>query len=164
MKSIFYSSMIYCHSVVAISKKRSLLQPPIAQQKPHELTKHDNTRIDNYYWLNERRENPEVIAYLEAENAYTDAALAHTNDAAKVVRRKCWDASSKRIFLCLSNVMVTFTIHVNEEVRNTRSIVVKAARMLKKSLLNGNEMAEGSYFPDWVAGRSAQQQFAGLFC
>ncbi len=33
---------------------------------------HGHTRIDEYYWLNQS-ENPEVIAYLQAENAYTDA-------------------------------------------------------------------------------------------
>jgi oligopeptidase B len=38
---------------------------------------HGDTRIDNYYWLRER-ENPEVIAYLEAENDYALARLAHT--------------------------------------------------------------------------------------
>ena len=42
-----------------------------------ELTIHGDTRIDNYYWMNER-ENPEVIAYLEAENAYKDAVMKST--------------------------------------------------------------------------------------
>ncbi|MCB0557121.1 MAG: S9 family peptidase, partial [Phaeodactylibacter sp.] len=53
------------------------LAAPTAQKKPKELSIHGDTRIDNYYWLNER-ENPEVIAYLEAENAYTEALLSHT--------------------------------------------------------------------------------------
>ncbi len=48
---------------------------PIATKKPKELTIHGDTRIDNYYWLNER-ENPEVIAYLNAENAYKQAVMA----------------------------------------------------------------------------------------
>ena len=52
-------------------------QPPIAAVHPHAMTMHGHTRIDNYYWLNER-ENPEVIAYLEAENQYVDACLKHT--------------------------------------------------------------------------------------
>ena len=51
--------------------------PPMATIKPTELEKHGHIRVDNYFWLNER-ENPEVIAYLEAENAYTEAATAHT--------------------------------------------------------------------------------------
>lgn len=42
---------------------------PIAKKKPHTLTAHGHDRTDDYYWLN-KREDPEVIAYLEAENAY----------------------------------------------------------------------------------------------
>jgi oligopeptidase B len=49
--------------------------PPVVRIAPHEMTIHGHTRVDNYYWLRER-ENPEVIAYLEAENAYTEAMLA----------------------------------------------------------------------------------------
>lgn len=50
---------------------------PVAEQRPHELEAHGDVRIDEYYWLRER-ENPGVIAYLEAENAYTEAMTAHT--------------------------------------------------------------------------------------
>jgi oligopeptidase B len=55
------------------------IKPPVAKIIPKELTEHGHTRIDNYYWLNQR-ENPEVLAYLEAENAYKDAVMAHTKD------------------------------------------------------------------------------------
>jgi len=51
--------------------------PPRAEARPHELETHGDVRVDEYYWLRER-EDPDVIAYLEAENAYVDAALAHT--------------------------------------------------------------------------------------
>ena len=44
---------------------------PIAKKVPHTLTAHGHDRIDNYYWMNQR-EDPEVIAHLEAENAYFD--------------------------------------------------------------------------------------------
>lgn len=44
---------------------------------PHEMTIHGHTRVDNYYWLNER-ENPEVIDYLKAENAYEQEMMKHT--------------------------------------------------------------------------------------
>jgi oligopeptidase B len=49
----------------------------MATVRPHTLPAHGHTRIDNYYWLRER-ENPEVIAYLEAENSYTKAILKDT--------------------------------------------------------------------------------------
>lgn len=60
----------------------SNIQPPKAQKKAKTLTIHDDVRIDNYYWLNDK-ENPEVINYLEAENAYTKQMMRHTEDFQK---------------------------------------------------------------------------------
>tara|TARA_R110002051_G_scaffold13808_4_gene45587 strand:- start:16884 stop:18941 length:2058 start_codon:yes stop_codon:yes gene_type:complete len=57
----------------------ALQHPPKAKKIPKELTIHDDLRLDNYYWLNEK-ENKEVISYLEAENEYYDALTAHTKD------------------------------------------------------------------------------------
>ena len=53
-----------------------MIKPPIAKQIPFEIETHGHTRIDPFYWLNDR-ENPDVIAYLEAENAYTQQMLKH---------------------------------------------------------------------------------------
>ncbi|MFQ6037638.1 MAG: hypothetical protein ACE5LV_03365 [Candidatus Aminicenantales bacterium] len=58
---------------------REAITPPVAKKIPKELTIHGHTRIDNYYWLNER-DNPEVLEYLKAENAYKEAMMAHTKD------------------------------------------------------------------------------------
>jgi len=41
------------------------------------MTVHGDTRIDNYFWLRDRK-NPDTIPYLEAENAYTKEKLKHT--------------------------------------------------------------------------------------
>jgi oligopeptidase B len=57
--------------------KTDSMKPPIAEKKPHELTIHGQTRVDDYFWLKER-ENPEVIKYLEEENAYTAHEMADT--------------------------------------------------------------------------------------
>ncbi len=54
-----------------------MIRPPSAKKIPYELTFHGHTRIDNYYWLNQR-EDPEVIDYLNAENNYTEAMMADT--------------------------------------------------------------------------------------
>jgi oligopeptidase B len=51
--------------------------PPVAAMRPHTFNEFGTTRVDQYYWLKERS-NPEVISYLEAENAYTKAMMAHT--------------------------------------------------------------------------------------
>ena len=53
------------------------MKQPKARKIPRELTIHDDTRIDPYFWLNQR-EDPKVIAYLNAENAYREAKMAHT--------------------------------------------------------------------------------------
>jgi oligopeptidase B len=50
---------------------------PIAKKVPHELEKHGDVRVDDYYWLNDR-EDQEVIDYLHAENDYTKEQLAST--------------------------------------------------------------------------------------
>lgn len=53
--------------------------PPRPAQRPHVLTSHGQERVDEYYWLRER-ENPEVIAYLEQENAWIQQRMAHTEE------------------------------------------------------------------------------------
>lgn len=62
--------------------KSAALPAPDAARKPKELSIHGHTRIDEYYWLNER-ENPEVIAYLNAENSYREEVMSHLSDFKK---------------------------------------------------------------------------------
>jgi oligopeptidase B len=50
--------------------------PPTARQVPAERTHHGDTVTDEFSWLAEK-EDPQTIAYLEAENAYTERATAH---------------------------------------------------------------------------------------
>tara|TARA_B110000503_G_scaffold54194_1_gene87093 strand:+ start:74273 stop:76372 length:2100 start_codon:yes stop_codon:yes gene_type:complete len=70
----------------ATSCNKNMKQPinnsipsPKADKIPISFKKHDDLRIDNYYWLNEK-ENPEVIDYLERENDYYNKMTAHTKD------------------------------------------------------------------------------------
>lgn len=51
--------------------------PPVARVEPRVHTVHGETRVDEYFWLRERSD-PQVIAYLEAENSYTGAVMRHT--------------------------------------------------------------------------------------
>ena len=50
---------------------------PDAPERPVETSTHGDVRVDEYGWLREK-ENPEVIEYLERENEYAKARLAHT--------------------------------------------------------------------------------------
>ncbi len=82
MKTFFSSSLLFIAAILIFSgcvDNNNTMKPPVAKKINKELTAHDHTRIDPYYWLNER-ENQEVISYLEAENAYTSAMLKHTEE------------------------------------------------------------------------------------
>jgi len=53
------------------------IEEPRAPQRPHTLTVHGDTREDPWFWLREQ-DDPETVPYLEAENAYTKAVMAST--------------------------------------------------------------------------------------
>jgi oligopeptidase B len=77
--------LFYCvYSIFASTYIKINAQPmqndisaPQAKVIPKSLKKHKETRIDNYFWLNDR-ENPEVIDYLNQENAYYESMTSHT--------------------------------------------------------------------------------------
>jgi len=68
--------------------KEELMQPPIAEKQPYELTGHGDVRVDNYYWMrlaDEQKlasepdeQTKKVLDYLGAENNYTREALKST--------------------------------------------------------------------------------------
>src|SRR5579862_9347868 len=55
----------------------TLPAPPIAKKDPKVTDINGTKLVDNYFWLRDKK-NPEVAAYLEAENAYTDAVMKPT--------------------------------------------------------------------------------------
>ena len=50
------------------------LEPPRAARRPKVMTKFGDRRVDDYFWLRDKSD-PEVIAYLEAENAYARSVM-----------------------------------------------------------------------------------------
>ncbi|MEZ5314337.1 MAG: prolyl oligopeptidase family serine peptidase, partial [Thermoanaerobaculia bacterium] len=73
---------------------RAAPAPPRAAVRPHVFHEHGTERVDEYYWLrDDSRKDPEVLAYLEAENAYADAVLAPTRD----LRRKLYEEMAGRV-------------------------------------------------------------------
>jgi oligopeptidase B len=73
---ILISSLFSCDTKTQKSMSE-LPNAPVAKQIPKNLTIHEDVRVDEFYWLNDR-ENPEVIDYLNKENDYYDAHTAHT--------------------------------------------------------------------------------------
>ena len=81
---IHFVCVIFAASFTTINAQSMshTLSAPVAKKLPKKLKKHNEIRIDDYYWLNDR-ENPEVIDYLNQENSYYDAMTAHTKDFQK---------------------------------------------------------------------------------
>ena len=61
------------------AKTETAIQPPIAEKRPHRYTVHGVTITDEYHWLRDQGypkiENKEILAHLEAENAYFEAQM-----------------------------------------------------------------------------------------
>jgi len=76
----------------AANDTASLPAPPVAKKVPKTTEINGHTLVDNYYWLRDKK-NPEVAAYLEAENAYTDAVMKPT----EALQKKLYDEMLGRI-------------------------------------------------------------------
>jgi oligopeptidase B len=70
----------------------SLPAPPVAKKVPKVTEINDHKLVDNYFWLRDKK-NPDVAAYLEAENAYTDAVMKPTEP----LQKKLYDEMLSRI-------------------------------------------------------------------
>ncbi len=66
--------------------------PPVARARPTRLVHEADARVDPWFWLRER-DDPEVLAYLDAENAYTREALSHLSG----LRRDLYDEIVGRV-------------------------------------------------------------------
>jgi oligopeptidase B len=84
--------VLFVFLCLCLTAGEPLPQAPVAKKVPKEMTIHGHTRVDEYFWLNQR-ENPEVIAYLQSENAYTDAIMKPFAE----LRQKLYDEMIGRI-------------------------------------------------------------------
>lgn len=130
------------------------LRPPVATPKPKIDTLHGEIRTDNYFWLREKT-NPDVISYLNAENAYTDARMRHT----ETLQKKLYDEMLSRI----KETDVSVPYRENGYYYSTRTEKGKsyAIRVRRKGSLNApeevflddNALAAGKKFSsvgDWA--------------
>jgi oligopeptidase B len=81
-KNILYPCLLMVFLIAGCAVKTVKYQsdfpePPKPEKINKELTMHGQTRVDPYYWLNER-ENPKVLDYLRAENKYLDTVMSDT--------------------------------------------------------------------------------------
>jgi len=79
-------------SMLVFTPADDLPSPPVAKKIPHATEINGRKMVDNYFWLREKS-NPEVRAYLEAENAYTDAVMKPTEP----LQKKLYDEMLSRV-------------------------------------------------------------------
>lgn len=76
---------------------KAQLQPPVAAKYPTKLEIHGDTRVDDYYWMNDYwlkgPKSEEVVKWLEQENAYSSEMLKHT----EALQKQLYDEMLGRI-------------------------------------------------------------------
>lgn len=76
----------------SMSAEIKTIKPPVAEQIDTTMTIHGDTRVDKYYWMNDRND-PKVISYLTAENNYLDTIMGPH----KELRKKLYEEMRGRI-------------------------------------------------------------------
>jgi oligopeptidase B len=94
ISSLVFASLILASgcALAADDASSPLPAPPVAKKAPKTTEINGRTMVDNYFWLRDKK-NPEVKAYLEAENAYTDAVMKPTEG----LQKKLYDEMLSRI-------------------------------------------------------------------
>ncbi|NVK04228.1 MAG: S9 family peptidase [Flavobacteriia bacterium] len=130
------------------NQTQNMIQQPDAKQIPTSLEMHGDVRVDEYYWLNQR-EDPEVIAYLEAENTYREAVMKETEG----LQKKLYDEMVGRIKQDDSSVpyeLDGYFYYTRYEEGDQYPLYCRKQGSLEAQeeiILNVNEMAEGhSYY------------------
>ena len=88
-----FSILLLLSVIILIAADNSSIPaPPVAKKDPHVTEVNGHKMVDNYFWLRDKS-NPEVRAYLEQENAYTDAVMKPTEP----FQKKLYDEMLGRI-------------------------------------------------------------------
>jgi oligopeptidase B len=74
---LLLATCFWTNNAIMAQTNSSTMQPPVAKKIPKEMVTNGEKRVDDYFWFREKT-NPEVIKYLEAENAYTAAVMKPT--------------------------------------------------------------------------------------
>ncbi len=123
--------------------------PPVAAVRPHEVDSPNGKRVDEYYWLrDDTRSNKEMLAYLEAENAYKAAMTAHT----KALEDSIYEEIVARIKQDDSTVpyrKLGYWYYTRFETAKEYPVYARKAGTLEAAeqvMLDGNQLAEGHGF------------------
>jgi len=159
-KNLFLILIVFTLIISGCSKQEKVkpdLAPPIAKKIQQQLTIHEHTRIDDYFWLRER-ENPEVIEYLKAENDYKDAMLKHTEKLQKKLFKEIV-GRIKQTDMSVPYKDNGYFYYTRYEKGQEHPIYCRKKETLEAKeqvMLNVNQMAEGHEFYQ-VVGTSVSE-------
>ncbi len=148
MTAVLMACQAEPEAVTDTSADGSQSQPsePVAVKKPYILEAHGEQRVDNYYWLrDDTRSDPEVLSYLEAENAWTEHELRDT----RALQQTLYDEMVSRLTPEDASVPVRdgdywyyFRFQTDQDfaIHARRAGSLEAAEEI---LIDGNERADG---------------------
>ncbi len=128
-------------------KSKTSMKEPVAKKIEKVFEEHGQQRIDNYYWLNQR-EDPEVIAYLNAENDYTKEVLKDTEELQEKIFNEIV-GRIKQTDMSVPYVVNGYEYYVRYEEGGEYPIYCRktiSENPEEEIMLNGNSMAEGHSF------------------
>jgi oligopeptidase B len=150
---------VACLFLMCVAMPASEPAPPVAQTIPTKLVLHGDIRVDPYFWLRQKT-NPEVIAYLEAENKYTESIMAPTQKLQDALYREILGriketdltvpaAQGRYLYYTRTEQGKQYTIHCRKPV----------GMESEEILLDENELAKGhKYFRMEAARPSVNHQ------
>src|SRR6202049_5250014 len=133
--------------LAADDNSSSLPAPPVAKKVPKTTEINGRELVDNYFWLRDKQ-NPDVAAYLRAENAYTDAVMKLTEG----LQKKLYDEMLSRIKETDVEVPYkegNYFYYTRTEAGKQYSIYCRKKGSLdapEELLLDVNELAKGQKF------------------
>ena len=151
-KTIFLTSSLIAIAMLVTAqafsqKTNEIMEAPKAKKIKKEFHEFGNTRIDNYYWLNQR-DNPEVIDYLKAENKYTETVMKSTEKLQEKLYKEIVGRIKQK------DMSVPYDLHGYQyytRYEEKKEYPVYCRKKLEKGapeeiMLDGNKMAKGHHF------------------
>ncbi|HMG36362.1 MAG TPA: S9 family peptidase [Blastocatellia bacterium] len=131
----------------AMTRMARIQPPPVAKKVPHVTQIHGYTLKDDYFWLREKS-NPEVIKYLEAENAYTDEVMKPTNDLQDALYKEMLGHIKQTDMSVPSRIGEYYYYSRTEEGKQYPYLCRKKGNLEAKEqlILDCNKLAEGNSF------------------
>lgn len=122
-------------------------KPPVAKKIPHATEIHGYTLKDDYFWLREKQ-NPEVLKYLEAENAYTEEVMKPTKEFQEALYKEMLGHIKQTDLSVPSRIGEYYYYSRTEEGKQYPYMCRKKGSLDAKEelLLDLNKLAEGKSF------------------